>query len=66
MLRFAHTGEVAGIPGQTIAGLASTGGAVLVITGLALAIRRFLAWVVRRSKSSLRSPIHVSEPIPDI
>jgi uncharacterized iron-regulated membrane protein len=65
ILRFAHTGEVAGIVGQTIAGLVSTGGAVLVITGLALAIRRFLAWVSRRSKSSQPGLIHVSEPIPD-
>jgi len=65
ILRFAHTGEVAGIVGQTIAGLVSTGGAVLVITGLALAIRRLLAWVARRSKSSQPGLIHVSEPIPD-
>lgn len=65
ILRFAHTGEVAGIVGQTIAGLVSTGGVVLVITGLALAIRRFLAWVARRSKSSQPGLIHVSEPIPD-
>jgi len=47
MLRFAHTGEVAGIAGQTIAGLVSAGGAVLVFTGLALAIRRFRAWIAR-------------------
>jgi uncharacterized iron-regulated membrane protein len=43
-LRFAHTGEVAGIVGQTIAGLASAGGAVLVWTGIAMAFRRYLAW----------------------
>jgi uncharacterized iron-regulated membrane protein len=62
ILRFAHTGEVAGITGQTIAGLVSAGGAVLVVTGLALAIRRFRAWLAKRSKSGL---VHVSEPIPD-
>jgi uncharacterized iron-regulated membrane protein len=66
ILRFAHTGEVAGIAGQTIAGLVSTGGAVLVITGLALAIRRFRAWVAGRSKASQPTQIHVSEPIPDV
>src|SRR5829696_4933026 len=44
ILRFAHTGEVVGFVGQTIAGLVSTGGAFLVITGLALAIRRLLGW----------------------
>ena len=65
ILRFAHTGEVVGVVGQTIAGLVSTGGAVLVITGLALAIRRLLAWLGRRFKSSQPGLIHVSEPIPD-
>jgi uncharacterized iron-regulated membrane protein len=44
ILRFAHTGEVAGIVGQTVAGLASAGGAVLVWTGLALSWRRLRAW----------------------
>jgi uncharacterized iron-regulated membrane protein len=43
-LRFAHTGEVGGLAGQTIAGLVSAAGAVLVYTGLALTLRRFLAW----------------------
>ena len=47
--RFAHTGEVIGIPGQTIAGLVSAGGAVLVWTGLALAWRRWRAWMKRRA-----------------
>jgi uncharacterized iron-regulated membrane protein len=40
-LRFAHTGEVYGFVGQTIAGLASAGAAFLVWTGLALTWRRF-------------------------
>ena len=43
-LRFAHTGEVYGLTGQTIAGLVTAGGAVLVWTGLGLALRRFLSW----------------------
>jgi len=47
-LRFAHTGEVLGLPGQTVAGLVSLGAAVLVWTGLALAWRRFRAWRGRR------------------
>jgi uncharacterized iron-regulated membrane protein len=50
ILRFAHTGEVLGIAGQTIAGLVSIGGAVLVVTGLGLAIRRLFAWLKRRAK----------------
>jgi uncharacterized iron-regulated membrane protein len=40
-VRWIHTGEAGGFLGQTIAGLASAGGAVLVWTGLSLAIRRF-------------------------
>jgi uncharacterized iron-regulated membrane protein len=49
-LRFAHTGEVAGIFGQTIAGLASLGGVFLVYTGLALSLRRFREWLAKRAK----------------
>jgi uncharacterized iron-regulated membrane protein len=51
-LRFAHTGEIYGLAGQTVAGLVTAGGAVLVYTGLALALRRLAAWVVRRRKDS--------------
>lgn len=47
-LRFAHTGEFYGLAGQTIAGLASLGGALLVFTGLSLALRRLAAWLERR------------------
>jgi len=46
-LRFVHTGEFYGLAGQTVAGLASFGGAVLMYTGFALAFRRFLGWRVR-------------------
>lgn len=48
-LRFVHTGEYYGLPGQTIAGLATAGSVVLVYTGIALALRRLLAW---RSRSA--------------
>lgn len=51
-LRFAHTGEIYGLPGQTVAGLVSAGGAVLVYTGIALALRRGLAWLRRRVAAS--------------
>jgi uncharacterized iron-regulated membrane protein len=47
-LRFAHTGEVGGLIGQSIAALASTGGAFLVFTGLSLAWRRLRSWLARR------------------
>jgi uncharacterized iron-regulated membrane protein len=52
VMRFAHTGEVLGIPGQTVAGVVSAGGAVLVWTGLALAWRRFRSWVGRKRRRS--------------
>jgi uncharacterized iron-regulated membrane protein len=48
LLRFAHTGEVLGLPGQFIAGLVSLGGVFLVYTGFALSYRRFVAWRARR------------------
>jgi uncharacterized iron-regulated membrane protein len=51
-LRFAHTGEFYGLTGQTVAGIASAGGALLVYTGLALATRRLLAWITRRKAAS--------------
>jgi uncharacterized iron-regulated membrane protein len=50
IMRFAHTGEVLGIPGQTIAGIASAGGVVLAWTGMALAWRRFRSWLSRKSR----------------
>lgn len=53
-LRFAHTGEVAGVIGQTIAGLASAGAVLLVWTGLALTWRRFRAWLAARTSPDLR------------
>jgi uncharacterized iron-regulated membrane protein len=49
-LRFAHTGEYWGLAGQTVAGVVSVAGCVLVWTGFALAWRRFSAW--RRRGSS--------------
>lgn len=49
ILRFAHTGEVLGLTGQTIAGLVSLGGCFLFYTGIALSWRRFRAWRARRS-----------------
>ncbi len=51
--RFAHTGEVLGVTGQTIAGLASAGASVLVCTGLALAFRRFRASLRRRTERQM-------------
>jgi len=56
LARFAHTGEVLGLPGQTIAGLASAGAVVLVWTGIALAWRRLMAWRSRRHVRSLVEP----------
>jgi uncharacterized iron-regulated membrane protein len=51
ILRYAHTGEVLGIAGQTLAGLVSAGTILLVWTGSALALRRFAASRRRASRS---------------
>lgn len=47
-MRPLHTGEVAGIPGQTLAAIVSAATTVLVCTGLALAWRRLRAALRRR------------------
>lgn len=51
-LRFAHTGEFYGLAGQTLAGIVSAGGVVLVYTGLALACRRFMSWLRHRGQQA--------------
>ncbi len=55
-LRFAHTGEIYGLVGQTIAGIVSAGAAFLVYTGLALSWRRFFAWRARRAAARQPAP----------
>ena len=62
ILRFAHTGEVVGVAGQTIAGLASIGGAFLVCTGLTMAVRRFLSWAAKSIRAS-KSTADITKPI---
>ena len=58
-LRFTHTGEYYGIIGQTVAGVASAGGAVLVWTGIAMALARFSAWRAR----GRRLVVPAAEPV---
>jgi uncharacterized iron-regulated membrane protein len=53
-LRFAHTGEIYGVVGQTAAGMASLGGVLLVWTGLALAVRRFMNGRLWKSIAAVR------------
>jgi len=48
--RVLHTGEVFGFPGQTVALLAALGATLLVWTGIALSLRRFVAWRVRNAR----------------
>jgi len=47
-VRFGHTGEAGGFWGETIAVIASLGGAFLVWTGLSLALRRLFRWSAAR------------------
>lgn len=58
VLRFAHTGEVLGTTGQSIAGLASLASVIMVVTGISLALRRAARAYERR-----RAP--TSEPVLD-
>lgn len=56
-MRFVHTGEYYGVAGQTVAGIASAGGALLVWTGLSLGIRRFRNWLGRaRTRAEVEYP----------
>jgi uncharacterized iron-regulated membrane protein len=54
-----HTGEAAGVVGQAVAGLASTGGAFLVYTGIALVWRRLRNWTMATSR--VRAPHTLSD-----
>ena len=49
-IRYGHTGELWGVPGQTAAGLGTLGGGFLVWTGLSLSLRRFRSWRTREAK----------------
>lgn len=53
-LRFLHTGEALGLGGQVVAAVASMGGVVLAYTGIALSLRRLMAY--RRRKERLAKP----------
>ena len=48
IMRLSHSGELGGLVGQTIAALGCLAGLLLVYTGFALTLRRFLSW--RRRK----------------
>ncbi len=43
-----------GLPGQTIAGVVSAVACVLVVSGLALAWRRLMAWQRRSERETLK------------
>jgi uncharacterized iron-regulated membrane protein len=59
--RFVHTGEYYGLAGQTVAGVGSAAGVMLVWTGVSLALRRFAAWRARRKRRSL--PVEEPQPV---
>lgn len=54
-IRFLHTGEALGILGQTIAGIVSLFGAVLVWTGLALAYRKYIKPLTGKKRKRARA-----------
>jgi uncharacterized iron-regulated membrane protein len=51
-LRWVHTGEAAGLIGQTVVGLVSAGAVILVWTGLSLSWRRTRAWRDRNRRQT--------------
>ncbi len=57
ILRFAHTGEVLGLTGQTLAGLVSLASVVLVYTGISLSVRRALRAFGRRRRTTAAAPV---------
>lgn len=57
--RFTHTGETGGLIGQFIGFIACIGGAFLVYTGVALAIRRLSRWMGKRAKNSTTADAEV-------
>ena len=61
-LRFAHTGELGGLPGQVIAGAGCLGSVFLVYTGLSLAFRRLWNWSLWRRLAS--TPRSTRQPSP--
>lgn len=61
-IRFLHTGEALGWPGQLIAAVASLAGAVLVWTGFALAIRRALRWRERTAAQKRTGSRGLADP----
>ncbi|MFV0360052.1 PepSY-associated TM helix domain-containing protein [Tropicimonas sp.] len=54
--RFVHTGEIYGLAGQTIAGLASLAAVFMVYTGLALSYRRLIRPLFRKPPTAKRRP----------
>ncbi len=62
--RWLHTGEAGGLAGQTLAGIASAAAVVLVWTGFALAVRRFVRKWKSRGASASNSPPQDSPAIP--
>jgi uncharacterized iron-regulated membrane protein len=54
-IRYGHTGELWGVPGQTLMGVASLGGAFLVYTGIALSLRRYARWSSRKERRAMRA-----------
>jgi uncharacterized iron-regulated membrane protein len=64
-IRFAHTGELGGLAGQILAGLASAGAVLLVWTGMSLAVRRLVRAVARRGVQSAQTYVREAKSGPE-
>lgn len=63
-LRFVHTGEYWGVPGQTVAGLVSLAAVLLGFTGVSLAIRRWTGFWRKRVGAARPAPPPSRSPAP--
>jgi uncharacterized iron-regulated membrane protein len=62
-VRFGHTGEYFGLPGQAIAAIASLAACVLVYTGLSLALRRLAATLKRKRTAASVRQAYAEQPV---
>jgi threonine/homoserine/homoserine lactone efflux protein len=62
-MRFTHTGEAGGIPGETLAAIASLGGALLVWTGISMALHRLRSRNQRKDAVSTTTEAQASTTV---
>jgi PepSY-associated TM region len=62
--RFLHTGEAFGLPGQIVAFIAALATLLLLVTGLALSVRRFFSWKTRTARHNPAAQGYAAQKYP--